>query len=157
MSVEAEGVWLPDEAATLEFGATLAAAMQTRFEGHALVFLRGQLGAGKTTLVRGLLHALGHSGSVKSPTYTLLEPYSLGEIAVYHFDLYRVADAAELGFVGIDEIVDGDGLKLFEWPEKAAGWLPAADVEISLEPHTDAAGVIGRMIYVRYARETDTG
>ncbi|MEM7077814.1 MAG: tRNA (adenosine(37)-N6)-threonylcarbamoyltransferase complex ATPase subunit type 1 TsaE [Pseudomonadota bacterium] len=144
------GVWLADEAATLNFGAEVAQDMLARFDGCALVFLHGQLGAGKTTLVRGLLRALGHSGSVKSPTYTLLEPYELDALAVYHFDLYRVADPDELGFVGIDEIVDGDGLKLFEWADKAEGWLPAADVEITIEPHTNHAGIIGRKAHLRY-------
>ncbi len=103
-----------------------------RYGGDALVFLRGELGAGKTTLVRGMLGALGHSGAVKSPTYTLLEPYEIDDLHVFHFDLYRVNDPQELEFVGIDEIVEGPGIKIFEWPEKASDWLPEPTVTVSL-------------------------
>ncbi len=109
--------------------------------GRAVVFLRGQLGAGKTTLVRGLLQGLGHEGVVKSPTYTLLEPYNMRAGEVFHFDLYRVNDPQELEFVGFDEIIDGAGLKLFEWPEKAADWLPQPDVEVSLHVVADTQPV----------------
>lgn len=132
---------LPDEAATVAFGARLSEILQSRYSGRAVVFLRGQLGAGKTTLVRGLLTGLGHAGVVKSPTYTLLEPYNMPAAEVFHFDLYRVNDPQELEFVGFDEIIDGPGLKLFEWPEKAADWLPHPDVEVSLEVVTDTQPV----------------
>ena len=104
---------LDAEQDTLELGAYLAGEIKRRYDGCATVFLEGELGAGKTTLVRGLLHALGHAGTVKSPTYTLLEPYNMHEHEVFHFDLYRVNDPQELEFVGFDEIVDGPGLKLF--------------------------------------------
>ena len=130
---------LADEAATVAFGLQLGQRLLSDYGGNALVFLHGQLGAGKTTLVRGLLRALGHSGAVKSPTYTLLEPYSYNGQDAFHFDLYRVADAEELAFVGFDEILDGPGLKLIEWPEKAASWLPPADVEVHLQLHPDPA------------------
>jgi len=123
---------LPDEAATLALGRQLAEHLMKAYDGRALVMLHGVLGAGKTTLVRGMLHALGHSGVVKSPTYTLLEEYSLNAVEVYHFDLYRVQDPQELEFVGIDEILEGDGLKLFEWPERAQDWLPPAQVVVRL-------------------------
>jgi tRNA threonylcarbamoyladenosine biosynthesis protein TsaE len=132
---------LPDEAATVAFGRRLSDILLTRFGGRAVVFLRGQLGAGKTTLVRGLLAGLGHTGVVKSPTYTLLEPYNMSAAEVFHFDLYRVNDPQELEFIGFDEIIDGPGLKLFEWPEKAADWLPHPDVEIRLEVVTDTQPV----------------
>jgi tRNA threonylcarbamoyladenosine biosynthesis protein TsaE len=79
-----------------------------------------------------LLRGLGYSGVVKSPTYTLLEPYNIDGQEIYHFDLYRVNDPQELEFVGFDEIVDGPGLKLFEWPEKASSWLRQADVQVTL-------------------------
>lgn len=123
---------LVDEAATVAYGLALGQRLLRDYDGRALVFLRGQLGAGKTTLVRGVLNALGHQGAVKSPTYTLLEPYSCNGQDAFHFDLYRIADAEELAFVGFDEIIDGPGIKLIEWPEKAESWLPAAQVEISL-------------------------
>ena len=129
----AESTYLPDEAATLEFGRALAETLV----GRELVFLRGELGAGKTTLVRGILRALGHQGSVKSPTYTLLEPYETvsnesRRVTVYHFDLYRIGDSEELDFVGIDEILDEDALKFIEWPERGADRLPPPDVDIHL-------------------------
>ncbi|MBT7335446.1 MAG: tRNA (adenosine(37)-N6)-threonylcarbamoyltransferase complex ATPase subunit type 1 TsaE [Gammaproteobacteria bacterium] len=139
---------LPDEQATITFGAELAAQLIQRYRGRAVVFLAGQLGAGKTTLVRGLLAGLGHSGAVKSPTYTLLEPYSLGDHEVYHFDLYRVNDPQELEFVGFDEIVDGPGMKMFEWAEKAADWLPAPDVSIALEVNTQSHPVSRDVVVV---------
>ncbi|MEM9620121.1 MAG: tRNA (adenosine(37)-N6)-threonylcarbamoyltransferase complex ATPase subunit type 1 TsaE [Pseudomonadota bacterium] len=139
---------LPDEAATLQLGGWLAEQLQLNYAGTALVFLRGQLGAGKTTLVRGMLAAMGHTGVVKSPTYTLLEPYEIGTQQVFHFDLYRVHDPQELEFVGIDEIVDGPGLKLFEWPEQAEDWLPAADVTVELEVVDAEAG--GRLAHVHF-------
>ena len=123
---------LADDAATQAFGAGLYQDLINRWGGNAVVFLHGELGAGKTTLVRGLLDAAGHSGNVKSPTYTLLEPYNIGRLDVYHFDLYRVNDPQELEFVGIDEIVDGPGLKLFEWPERAGAWLPAPQAVVTL-------------------------
>ncbi|HEY5646101.1 MAG TPA: tRNA (adenosine(37)-N6)-threonylcarbamoyltransferase complex ATPase subunit type 1 TsaE [Pseudomonadales bacterium] len=120
--------YLPDEAATLSFGAELLEFLA----GAPLVFLYGQLGAGKTTLVRGILRALGHEGSVKSPTYTLLEPYEIGGRTIYHFDLYRIGDSEELDFIGIDELMDADAMKLVEWPERASARLPEPDVVIRL-------------------------
>jgi len=130
--VSAQTRHLADDAATQAFGAGLYQDLINRWGGNAVVFLHGELGAGKTTLVRGLLDAAGHSGNVKSPTYTLLEPYNIGRLDVYHFDLYRVNDPQELEFVGIDEIVDGPGLKLFEWPERAGSWLPAPQAVVAL-------------------------
>ncbi len=121
--------FLADEAATLAFGSQLAA----RLAPGALVFLSGNLGAGKTTLVRGLLRGLGYKGPVKSPTYTLLEPYEFSSYLVYHFDFYRVADSQELDFIGIDELVDSVALKLVEWPERVADRLPAADVIVRMQ------------------------
>lgn len=126
--------YLADEAATLVFGERLAA----RLPPSGLVFLHGDLGAGKTTLVRGILRGLGHTGSVKSPTYTLLEPYELISCMVYHFDFYRIADSEELDFIGIDELVDAEALKLVEWPERAAGRLPDADVVVRM--HVEGEG-----------------
>ena len=127
---------LSDADATEALGGWLWHELGRRYAHRAVVFLSGELGAGKTTLARGLLHAAGHDGVVKSPTYTLLEPYNMQDVEVYHFDLYRVNDPVELEFVGIDEIVDGPGVKLFEWPERAADWLPAPDVQVRLEVDT---------------------
>ena len=128
MNARAESRELPDEEATLAFGAELA----SRGLANELVWLRGELGAGKTTLVRGFLRALGHQGTVKSPTYTLLEPYAAGNTRVLHFDFYRIADAQELTYIGIDELMAEAAVKLVEWPERAAEKLPPPDIDVRL-------------------------
>ena len=118
---------MPDAAATLDWGAALGTGLT-----RELIFLRGQLGVGKTTLARGILRGLGHTGPVKSPTYTLLEPYELGEREVFHFDFYRINDPEELTFIGIDDLMGSSALKLVEWPERARDRLPNPDLDISL-------------------------
>lgn len=121
--------YLQDQAATEAFGGQLAAACK----GGLLVFLHGHLGAGKTTLVRGFLRASGHSGPVKSPTYALIEPYITAYGNLYHLDLYRLADAEELEWIGIRDLFEDESICLVEWPERGAGILPEADVHIYLQ------------------------
>lgn len=123
---------LADEAATLAYGARLAEWLREPPNRRGVVFLRGQLGAGKTTLVRGILRALGHEGAVKSPTYALLEPYEIGDTTIYHFDLYRIGVSEELDFIGIDELLDAEAITFVEWPERGSGRLPNPDVDIHL-------------------------
>jgi len=126
---------LPDEAATLALGAALAANLAP---GMA-IWLEGDLGAGKTMLVRGLLRAAGEAGPVKSPTYTLLEVHVVSGLNFYHFDFYRFNQAEEYLDAGLDEYFSGSGICLVEWPDKAAPYLPAADMRIELRVDSAAA------------------
>ena len=122
---------------TEQLGARLAA----RVQDGAVIHLRGQLGAGKTTLARGFLRALGHTGTVKSPTFTLVEPYVIGDLHIYHFDLYRMNDPEELEAIGIRDYCENRAICLFEWPELGGGAVPAADIDLSIE-HQDRGRVI---------------
>lgn len=125
-------------------GARLAAACNSA----AVIFLTGQLGAGKTTLTRGFLRGLGYEGHVKSPTYTLVESYAPGGRTVYHFDFYRVHDPAELEFLGVDDYFDERSLCLIEWPECGFGHLPLPDLSCDIVSHA-----AGREVTVRSGSE----
>ncbi len=128
--------------------------------GAALITLQGELGTGKTTLVRGLLRRLGHQGKVKSPTYTLVEPYEIGERRVYHFDLYRLGAAEELDDIGLRDYLDAEALCLVEWPERGAARLPASDLHIVLDyagsartVALDACSPRGRILLEAFERQ----
>jgi tRNA threonylcarbamoyladenosine biosynthesis protein TsaE len=121
--------FLPDEKATLELGAALSRGLAPGLT----IYLRGALGAGKTTLVRGILRALGHPGPVRSPTYALVEVYELSRLHFHHFDFYRFHDPREWIDAGFRESFNGRNVTIVEWPEKAGALLPPADVEIALE------------------------
>jgi tRNA threonylcarbamoyladenosine biosynthesis protein TsaE len=128
----------------------LGAVLAPRLQAGLMLFLHGELGAGKTTLVRGILRGLGHAGAVKSPTYTLVEPYDLAGLTVYHFDLYRLNDPEELEFLGVRDYLAGNGVCLVEWAERGAGVLPAPDVDIVIERQEEAR-------VARFISRTDNG
>jgi tRNA threonylcarbamoyladenosine biosynthesis protein TsaE len=119
---------LPNAAATDAFGARLAACLRPGL----VLWLEGDLGTGKTSLVRATLRALGHAGSVKSPTYTLVELYKLSSLYCYHFDFYRFNEPEEFQDAGLGEYFRADAVCFVEWPDKAAGYVPEADLRIAL-------------------------
>lgn len=124
---------LQNEDATIELGRQLAAALEVPF----VLFLKGDLGAGKTTLMRALLQAKGHQGRVKSPTYGIAETYSIDGVSCIHLDLYRIADPGELEYLGVLDNPGDSTLLAVEWPEKGAGALPTPDLEVALAHHDD--------------------
>jgi tRNA threonylcarbamoyladenosine biosynthesis protein TsaE len=142
---------LADEAACVAFAARLAAGL----ERGMVVWLSGELGAGKTTLVRGVLRSLGHTGTVRSPTFTLLEPYNLSRFPIYHFDFYRFSSENEWRDAGFDECFRGDGACLVEWPELAGPDLPRPDLLLRLD-FADADGT-GSARLVRLEAFGDAG
>jgi tRNA threonylcarbamoyladenosine biosynthesis protein TsaE len=128
-----------DEMATRLFAAQLARHAEVR---NTFIALHGDLGVGKTTLVRHLLQALGVTGRIKSPTYAVVEPYELPGLAIWHFDFYRFADPREWEDAGFRDIFASPGLKLAEWPEKAGPRLPAADMDIAIATQLDATRLV---------------
>lgn len=143
---------LENEDQQVAFGKCLGQALAGRGRLH----LDGELGAGKTTLARGILRAYGHLGAVKSPTYTLVEPYELDGVRVYHFDLYRIGDPEELEFIGGRDLLSDDSLSIIEWPARGEGWLPEPDAVALLEHHgqgrritLNAVSEYGRQVLAR--------
>jgi len=126
LRLEAKG-----EDAMVALGQQLGSAADTVSCG-LVVFLQGNLGMGKTTLIRGVIRHFGHQGAVKSPTYTLVEPYEFAQQQVNHFDLYRLGHPEELEFLGIRDYFTDTAVNLIEWPDKGAGVLPSADLVISI-------------------------
>ncbi|TVS11035.1 MAG: tRNA (adenosine(37)-N6)-threonylcarbamoyltransferase complex ATPase subunit type 1 TsaE [Wenzhouxiangella sp.] len=124
---------LPTEQDMLDFGLPLAA----RLADGGVVYLSGDLGVGKTTLVRGLLRAMGHAGRVKSPSYGLIESYDVGGLTVHHLDLYRLGHPEEIEYLGIADLLDERSLLLVEWAEKGRGYLPPATLRIHIEDLPD--------------------
>jgi tRNA threonylcarbamoyladenosine biosynthesis protein TsaE len=154
---------LPNEAATIELGTTLASLTPPLDpkSGPLTVHLSGELGAGKSTLSRAWLRALGVQGAIKSPTYALVEAYELPSGSLLHLDLYRLSDAAELGYLGLDAYLESARLVLIEWPERASNRLPAPEIWIHLA-HTandqrqisiDATSLRGRTLLELLAKD----
>lgn len=139
------GLALENEGDTIRLGEKLSYCLG----GRGRVYLQGGLGSGKTTLCRGILRAMGYTGAVKSPTFTLVEPYSFDGGQVFHFDLYRLNDPDELEYIGVDDYFSGQNLCLVEWPEKANGILPASDldVELLIKGKSRHAGITARSVF----------
>ncbi len=135
---------LREPAATEALGAALARAYEQTGHGAAVVYLRGELGAGKTTCVRSVLRALGVTGSIRSPTYTLIEVYECPDLACVHVDLYRLRGAADVEDLGLRDYLVGNHLLLVEWPDRGATALPRADIHITLTYQGDARGAVLR-------------
>lgn len=151
---------LADAEATAALGAALAATRPPR----AIVHLRGDLGAGKSTLARALLRALGVAGTIRSPTYTLIERYPLADGEAAHLDLYRLGDAGELDFLGLDELQDAAALWLVEWPERGGATLPSPDLVVHLRvdgagrrARLEAGSAVGARWLVRLAEDGGSG
>lgn len=130
--VTTQSFHLINETATIALGQQLARIVKETLNRGIIVYLNGDLGAGKTTLTRGFVQGMGHEGNVKSPTYTLVEPYDLTPWQVYHFDLYRLADPEELEYMGIRDYFNANSCSFIEWPEKGQGMIAKADIEINL-------------------------
>lgn len=137
--------FLSDEASTLRAGYDLAQQLC----GGMTVFLEGTLGAGKTTIAKGILQGMGYTGNVKSPTYTLVEPYAQLSPILYHFDLYRLGEPEELEYMGIRDYFSAQSLCLVEWPQRGKGVLPIPDITLQLHPQSCATtGKTGRQLTI---------
>lgn len=143
--MELESIYLDSEEAMVALGSKLGVALD-----RGIVYLHGELGAGKTTLCRGILRSKGYQGAVKSPTYTLVEPYDLEGHTIFHFDLYRLSDPEELEFMGIRDYFHPDNLCIVEWPQRGEGVLPEADIAVSIS-------VEGKGRRIDIAARTDLG
>ncbi len=146
-------IW-PDEAATQAFARRLASLPALH---NAFIELHGDLGAGKTTFVRHLLHALGVQGRIKSPSYAVVEPYTVdkpqGELNIWHFDLYRFANPREFEEAGFRDLLASPGLKLIEWPEKAQGALPTPDVALHIAANADDSRSVKALAHTPLGQE----
>ena len=143
-SIETKTFLLADETATMAFGKWLA----LKLSFPCIIFLQGDLGAGKTTLIRGFLRGLGYTESVKSPTYTLVEEYDFGDNCIYHFDLYRISHPEELESIGMREYFHQNAIVFIEWPENGEGFLPGADLLLTLKEVPE-----GRKLSIQYLTE----
>jgi tRNA threonylcarbamoyladenosine biosynthesis protein TsaE len=135
---------MPDLITSPEEMEALGASLVKGLSLPAVVYLRGDLGAGKTTLVRGALRELGYEGLVKSPTFTIVESYELPDLEVHHFDLYRISDPEELDYIGLGEYQTSPGICFFEWPDLGKSMVPPATLEVDITYHPE-----GRLAEVR--------
>ena len=142
-------MYLKDESETLALAAKLAQQVLKIFstggQSNFIIYLQGELGAGKTCFARGFLRGLGYKDKVKSPTYTVIEPYPLNDLTVYHMDLYRLADPEELEYLGVRDMTGNNTILLIEWPERGQGVLPTADLSVHLQ-HSEQSQETGRQI-----------